>query len=53
MAIKKATTTEGIAPAPEVSTPKTVKVTSPSGSVTEVPEGIVETLLGSGYTKSK
>ena len=32
---------------------KTVKVTSPAGAVTEVPEGIVDTLLESGYSKSK
>jgi hypothetical protein len=37
----------------EVEQPKTVKVTSPTGSVTEVPEGIVEALLDSGYSKSK
>lgn len=32
---------------------KYVKVQSPSGSVTEVPEGIVGALLDSGYSKSK
>lgn len=37
----------------EVEQPKTVKVTSPTGAVTEVPEGIVEALLDSGYSKSK
>ena len=37
----------------KVDAPKTVKVTSPLGSVTEVPEGIVDALLESGYSKSK
>lgn len=37
----------------EVETPKTVKVKSPAGAVTEVPEGIVGVLLESGYSKSK
>ena len=32
---------------------KTVKVKSPSGAVTEVPEGIVDALLDSGYSKTK
>ncbi len=32
---------------------KTVKVKSPLGHVTEVPESIVEALLDSGYSKSK
>ena len=37
----------------EVETPKTVKVKSPAGAVTEVPEGIAGVLLESGYSKSK
>ena len=37
----------------EVEAPKTVKVKSPFGAVTEVPESIVDALLESGYTKSK
>lgn len=37
----------------KVDEPKTVKVKSPAGSVTEVPEGIVDALLASGYSKSK
>lgn len=37
----------------EVEAPKMVKVKSPLGSVTEVPEGIVDALLDSGYSKSK
>lgn len=37
----------------DVETPKTVKVQSPLGHVTEVPEGIVGSLLESGYSKSK
>lgn len=37
----------------DVSQPKTVKVTSPLGAVTEVPEAIVDALLDSGYSKSK
>lgn len=37
----------------EVDAPKTVKVKSPTGAVTEVPEGILEALLDSGYSKSK
>lgn len=32
---------------------KYVKVKSPAGSVSEVPEGIVDALLESGYSKSK
>lgn len=31
----------------------TVKVKSPTGAVTEVPEGIVSALLDSGYSKIK
>lgn len=31
---------------------KTVRVKSPLGAVTEVPEGIVDALLDSGYSKS-
>lgn len=37
----------------DVEQPKTVKVKSPFGAVTEVPEGIVDALLESGYSKSK
>jgi hypothetical protein len=37
----------------KVDAPKTVKVTSPAGTTTEVPEGIVDALLESGYSKSK
>lgn len=37
----------------KVDAPKTVKVKSPAGTVTEVPEGIVAALLDSGYSKSK
>jgi hypothetical protein len=37
----------------KVDAPKTVKVKSPAGTVTEVPEGIVGALLDSGYSKSK
>ena len=37
----------------DVKAPKTVKVTSPSGFVTEVPEGLAGMLLDSGYSKSK
>lgn len=37
----------------EVDAPKTVKVKSPTGAVTEVPEGIVDSLLDSGYSKTK
>jgi hypothetical protein len=37
----------------KVEQPKTVKVKSPLGAVTEVPEGIVDSLLDSGYSKSK
>ena len=32
---------------------KTVKVKSPTGTVTEVPESILDALLDSGYSKSK
>jgi len=34
-----------------VEQPKLVRVTSPSGATTLVPEGILEALLDSGYTK--
>lgn len=37
----------------EVEAPKTVKVKSPMGAVTEVPEDIVDALLDSGYKKTK
>lgn len=37
----------------EVEAPKTVKVKSPFGHVSEVPEGILDALLDSGYSKSK
>lgn len=37
----------------KVDAPKTVKVKSPAGTVTEVPEGIVDALLESGYSKNK
>ena len=37
----------------KVDQPKTVKVKSPAGFVSEVPEGIVDALLDSGYSKSK
>jgi len=37
----------------KVDSVKYVKVKSPSGAVTEVPEGIVDALLDSGYSKSK
>lgn len=33
--------------------PKAVKVKSPTGHVTEVPEGIVQALLDSGYSKTR
>lgn len=37
----------------DVKAPKTVKVKSPSGAVTEVPESILDSLLDSGYSKTK
>jgi hypothetical protein len=37
----------------KVDSVKYVRVKSPVGSVSEVPEGIVEALLESGYSKSK
>jgi len=37
----------------DVESPKTAKVKSPAGFVTAVPESIVDTLLASGYSKSK
>jgi hypothetical protein len=37
----------------DVKAPKTVKVTSPHGFVTEVPESVVDALVESGYSKSK
>jgi len=55
MAVKKATTTDDLtAGAESEDSVKYVKVKAPfSGAVTEVPEGIVEALLESGYSKSK
>ena len=37
----------------DVDSPKYVKVKSPAGAVTEVPEGIVDALVDSGYSKTK
>jgi hypothetical protein len=37
----------------KVDAPKTVKVKSPAGTITEVPESIVEALVDSGYSKTK
>ena len=37
----------------DVKSPKTVKVKSPAGFVTEVPEALVDVLLASGYSKPK
>ena len=37
----------------KVDAPKTYKVKSPSGDVTEVPESILDALLDSGYSKTK
>lgn len=55
MAIKKPVTTADLSkeaePAPV--DPGSVRVTSPAGFVTVVPESIVEALLDSGYSKSK
>ena len=54
MAVKKATTTADIkAEEPKAGTPGLVKVKAPSGHVTEVPEGIVEALLASGYKRTR
>ena len=33
--------------------PKTFKVKSPAGAVTEVPESIIDALLGSDYKRTK
>ena len=46
----EATAPEALA---KVDAPKVVKVKSPFGAVTEVPEGIVDALLESGYSKTK
>ena len=48
--VSEATAPEMVAKVDDV---KYVKVKSPAGSVTEVPEGIVDALLESGYRKSK
>ena len=48
--ISEATAPEMVA---DVKAPKAVKVKSPAGFVSEVPEGIVDALLDSGYSKSK
>lgn len=64
MAVKKATTTADLtapaeptseATASEVAVDQkaSVKLKSPAGFVSEVPAGIVEALLDSGYTKTK
>jgi len=37
----------------DVDQPKSVKLKSPAGSVTEVPESIVDALVESGYSKTK
>lgn len=37
----------------EVQEPKYVRLASPTGAVTEVPEGIAQALLDSGYSKKK
>jgi hypothetical protein len=37
----------------DVDEPKTHKVKSPGGTVTEVPDSILQPLLDSGYSKSK
>jgi hypothetical protein len=37
----------------KVDEPKYVKVKSPAGDVTTVPEGIVDALVESGYSKTK
>lgn len=37
----------------KVDAPKTYKVKSPAGDVTEVPESILDALLDSGYSKTK
>jgi hypothetical protein len=48
--VEEATSPEMVA---KVDTVKYVKVKSPTGTVTEVPEGILDALLESGYSKSK
>ena len=54
MAVKKATTTDDIkADDSAQQDAKSVKVKSPTGAVTEVPEALVDALLESGYSKSK
>ena len=40
-------------PKADVESVKTVKVKSPTGAVTEVPESILDALLESGYSKAK
>lgn len=37
----------------DVKSPKYVRVTSPAGFVSDVPESIVQSLLDSGYSKAK
>ena len=58
MAISKPTTRADLAasaaPAKaEASAPGYVRMTAPNGAVTDVPEGIVQSLVDSGYRKSK
>ena len=48
--VEEATSAEMVA---KVDSVKYQKVKSPAGSVTEVPVGIVDALLESGYSKSK
>ena len=52
MAVKKPTTTTDVVESkPTPVGEGAVKVVSPFGAVTEVPESIVKTLLDSGYKK--
>lgn len=54
MAIKKPTTTGDLTKVAEPEKDSgTVRVTSPTGFVTVVPESIVQSLLDSGYSKTK
>lgn len=53
MAARKPTTTADLAAPPvEDATPGYVRVKSPAGYVTEVPESIAQALLDSGYLKA-
>jgi hypothetical protein len=51
--LEKVATLSDVSMMADVQEHKYVRLTSPSGAVTEVPEGIVDALVESGYSKKK